>query len=175
MTILTEIARKAIEGYLKDDDFYPNLETKEKYSTNRASFVTITKNNQLRGCIGSLEAHQPLWEDVKENAIKAAFHDSRFQPIKDNELPEIKIEVSILSEPEKIEVKHSKFLTEKITKDMGLILKFGNATSTFLPQVWDEITDKTEFLERLSLKAGLEKDDWKKSEIYFYTIKKESE
>lgn len=172
---LIQIARMAIEFHLKDQDFYPDIKTKEKYEINKASFVTLTKNGNLRGSTGSTVVNQALWQDVKENAIKAAFDETRFKKLKEDELDKIKIEVFVLSEPKKMEVKHSKFLIEKITKDMGLMLKYGKHSSILLPQDWKETHDKTKFLERLALKAKLNKNDWKEAEIYSFVVEKEAE
>jgi len=165
---LTELARMAIESHLKGEEFKPDEDTKKKYSKKGASFVTLTENNELRGCIGSLEAFQALWKDVIENAVNAAFKDPRFPRLTEEEFSEIKIEVSVLSESKKI-------VAEKINKNMGVILKHGMHTSTFLPQVWEELPDKTEFLEHLSLKAGLLKNAWKDSELFYYTVKAQKE
>lgn len=168
----TEIARKAIKSHLEKEEYFSDEKTEKKYSEQKASFVTLTKNGKLRGEIGSLEAHQSLLEDIKENVINAAFHDSRFQPLKEGELNKIKIEVSILSEPKPLKVKNIKFIQHKLKRNMGLILKYKGRTSTFLPQVWDEIHDKIEFLENLAKKAGLNKDDWKHSDLFYYTVEK---
>ena len=172
---LIQLARKTIEFHFDDLEFIPNKKTREKFKEKRASFVTLTKEGNLRGCIGCLEARQELWKDVQENVINAAFHDTRFMPLEKSELNKIKIEVSVLSEPKRLKAKNSKFLVDKITKDIGLILRQGMHTATFLPQVWKQIPNKEEFLEQLSLKAGLDKDAWKSAEIWCYEIEKEEE
>jgi AmmeMemoRadiSam system protein A len=168
----TQIAREAINSYFKKQEFYPGEETEKKYSEEKASFITLTKNKQLRGCIGSLEATKPLWKDIIENAINAAFHDPRFEPLKEKELDDIKIEVSILSEPKPLKMKNHKFIQKKINREMGLILKYKGHTATFLPQVWEEIHDKIEFLEQLAQKAGLNKNDWQHADLFYYTVEK---
>ncbi len=172
---LTQLARKALEEYFQGKIFEPDEKTKKKYSEKKASFVTLTKNNVLRGCIGSLEAKQELWKDVIQNAIYAGFNDIRFPVLRKEELKDIKIEVSVLSKPKKLSFKSSKELLRKIKRNYGIILKKEFFQATFLPQVWEELPDKVEFLEHLSLKAGLKKDDWKNSEIWYYTVKKEKE
>ena len=172
---LTEIARKTLEAYFDRKKFEPNADTKIKFSDKRACFVTLTINKNLRGCIGSLEARQELWKDVMQNALNAAFSDYRFSPLSKTELPKIKIEVSVLSEKKKISFKNEKELLEKIDKKMGIILEKNGHGATFLPQVWEQISDKTEFLEHLSMKAGLNKDAWKQSEIYYYRVEAEEE
>ncbi|HJX50977.1 MAG TPA: AmmeMemoRadiSam system protein A [Candidatus Nanoarchaeia archaeon] len=172
---LTELARKAIEFHLKGEEFNPAKDVKKKYEKKVASFVTLTKNNELRGCIGSLEAIRELWEDVIKNAVNAGFRDPRFPALRGEELSEIKIEVSVLTEPKKIIAKSVNSKLGKINSNMGIILKNGMNTSTFLPQVWEEIPDKIDFLEHLSMKAGLPKNAWKDAELWYYTVNAEEE
>lgn len=172
---LLTLARKSIESELNKTEIIVDNNIKEKYSNKLACFVTLTINNQLRGCIGSLEARQELYKDVIENAKNAGFKDFRFLPLTKNELKKIKIEISILTKPEKLNFDSEKDLLNKINKNMGLILKKSGRTSTFLPQVWEQIKDKVEFLEALSQKAGLASDAWKTAEIWFYHIKKVEE
>lgn len=171
MKELLKLARNAIESYLNKKGLKIPEDIKKKYSKKQACFVTLTENNELRGCIGSLYPKQELYKDVVENSVHAAFDDYRFSPLNKNEFPKIKIEISVLSIPKKIEFKNEKELLEKIDKKMGIILKKEFNTATFLPQVWEEISDKISFLEHLSLKAGLNKDAWKNAEIYYYTVK----
>jgi len=172
MQELLKLARESLECQFSKKEFYVSDEIKKKFSDKKACFVTLTINNELRGCIGSLQAHQELWKDVIDNAINAGFHDPRFLPLSSYELPKIKIELSLLSISKKINFKNEKELLNKIDKKMGIILKKGFYSSTFLPQVWDEIPSKTEFLEHLSRKAGLDKDTWKDSEIWYYRVEK---
>lgn len=172
---LTQIAHATIKAHLEDEEYNVDEETRKRYGRKAASFVTLTKNNDLRGCIGSLEARQELWRDVQENAIRAAFNDFRFSPLTKDELEDVKIEVSVLSEPKKLKDKNAKFMLEQIKKDMGIILKCGKHTATFLPQVWKEIPNKEDFLEHLSLKAGLDKEGWKNAELWAYTVDVEGE
>lgn len=172
---LTEIARKTIEAKIQNTNFELDEKTKQQYAEIKASFVTLTMFNQLRGCIGSLHATRPLWKDVQENAIHAAFHDPRFPPMDENEIKNVHVEVSVLSTPEKLSYADEKDLLKKLNKTMGLILKSGYRSATFLPQVWEELPHKVDFLENLSMKAGLDKDAWKHAEFWYYTVKKEKE
>jgi len=169
---LLELARKAIESELNNEKFEVSKEIRENYSEKGASFVTLTEHTLLRGCVGSLYPIQELYKDVIENAKHAAFDDYRFPQLKKDELSRIKIEVSVLSVPKKLEFKDAEELLKKIDKKMGIVLKRGFNSATFLPQVWEELPDKTDFLENLSVKAGISKDSWKSSEIYFYRVKK---
>ncbi len=175
MKELLELARKCLEHHFSGDKLEVPEDIKKKFSENQACFVTLTENGGLRGCIGSLESRQELWKDVIENTLNAAFRDSRFLPLYSYELGKIKIEISVLNIPKKINFKDSDDLLNKIDKKMGLILKKAFYSATFLPQVWDEIPSKQEFLEHLSRKAGLDKDAWKDAEILFYRVEKVKE
>jgi len=167
---LTEIVRKTLEAYFESRPFELDEETKKHFSEKKASFVTLTlnKNGDLRGCIGSLEAKQELWKDIQENALNAAFKDTRFNPLEKKELNNIEIEVSVLSNPERLDFKDSDDLLRKVNNKMGIILKKGFLSATFLPQVWNQISVKNKFLEQLSLKAGLNKDAWKEKDARFF-------
>jgi AmmeMemoRadiSam system protein A len=170
MKELLKFARESLENYLKNEKVSVSENIIKKYSKKQACFVTLTENGELRGCIGSLQAHQELWKDIVDNAINAGFRDSRFLPLSSHEIDKIKIEISILSDSKKLRYKDEKDLLNKIDRKMGIILKKGFYSATFLPQVWEELTDKKQFLEHLSLKAGLDKDAWKDSEILFYRV-----
>lgn len=170
---LLKLARDAIESKFYSKEVYVNEEIKKKFSKKQSCFVTLTEDNMLRGCIGSLYASQELWKDVVENAIHAAFHDYRFIPINEKEIDKIKIEVSVLSVPEKLGIGEKVF--DKIDNKMGIILEKSGSSSTFLPQVWEQIPGKKQFLEQLSLKAGLNKDDWKTARLSFYRVDKVEE
>lgn len=142
----------------------------------RASFVTLTKDFELRGCIGSLEATKPLYLDIIDNATSAAFEDDRFFPVTKEELLEIEIEVSVLTKPMRLPVEtlHATSLLDALTIGVdGVIIKRGNKSATYLPQVWDEILDKHDFMSSLCLKAGLEPDDWYKPGTLIWTYQVE--
>ncbi len=126
-----------------------------------ATFVTLNLRGQLRGCIGSLQAVRPLAEDVAHNAWAAAFQDFRFPPLTAEEFPDIDIHISLLSEPEPMEVASEDDLLRQVRpgKD-GLILEDGPYRSTFLPQVWESLPDPKRFLAELKMKAGLSPDYW---------------
>lgn len=173
LNYLLKIARDAIESKFYDKEIYVNEEIKKKFSKKQSCFVTLTEDGMLRGCIGSLYASQELWKDVVDNAVHAAFHDYRFRPVSEREIDKIKIEVSVLSIPEKLGIGSEVF--DKIDNKMGIILEKSGASSTFLPQVWEQIKDKKQFLEELSLKAGLNKDAWKTAKISFYRVEKVEE
>jgi uncharacterized protein len=167
---LLKLARKAIKSHFDGEKLFVDEKIKKKFGEKLACFVTLTEGGELRGCIGTLSAHQELWKDVIENAIHAGFDDYRFSPLSKDELSKIKIEISVLSKPEKLEYKNPEDLLKKIDKKMGLILKKGWNSATFLPQVWEQLPDKVLFLEHLSSKAGLLKDAWKTAEFSFYRV-----
>jgi len=138
-----------------------------------ASFVTLTEHSQLRGCIGALQPHQPLAEDVREHAVAAALQDYRFPPVEPNELSKIEIEVSRLTTPEPLAYTSPEDLLAKLRPGMdGIILRDGFRRATFLPQVWDKIPDKTEFMNQLCAKMGLAQDIWhhKQLEVLVYQV-----
>lgn len=172
MKELLQIARKSIASHLAGKDFQLSSELKSKFSDKKACFVTLTKNGALRGCIGSIQPRQELYKDVIENAENAAFNDPRFHPLQKNELSEIKIEISVLTIPKKIEFKDSNDIIKKLTKKEGVIIKKGWQSATYLPQVWEQIHDKNDFLSSLCIKAGLSSSAWKEKgiEVYFYYV-----
>ncbi len=139
-----------------------------------ASFVTLELNGILRGCIGSIIAHRKLIDDLRKNAHAAAFSDPRFPALTINELNKINIKISLLSKPERILFDSENELLEElnISKD-GLIIRDGNHQAVFLPDVWELLPDKQEFLEQLKLKAGLPKNYFSENleAFKFYTTK----
>ncbi|MCL2658658.1 MAG: AmmeMemoRadiSam system protein A [Betaproteobacteria bacterium] len=126
-----------------------------------ASFVTLTHKGDLRGCIGSLEAERPLAEDVAANACAAAFHDPRFPPVDAAEWPEIALEVSVLGA---IEWRGCPTLAAALAwirpGEDGVVLASGSRRATFLPQVWEMLSDAEEFFSALRRKAGLSTAAW---------------
>ena len=160
---LLELARKSIQTGLESG--HPVSVKKQDYESDlqvkAACFVTLTINQQLRGCIGHLEAIQSLVEDVAENAFSAAFRDPRFPPLKNNELQQCDIEISVLTPPQPMSFSSEEDLLEQIQPDIdGLILEDGFRRGTFLPSVWESLPDKQQFWEHLKLKAGLPKNHW---------------
>jgi hypothetical protein len=126
-----------------------------------ATFVTLTQNGRLRGCIGSLEAHRPLASDVAENAVAAAFRDPRFTPLVSEEVARTRIEVSLLATPEVLVFGDEAEAIAGLCPGIdGLILTHGGRRATFLPQVWESLPDPRQFMAQLKLKAGLTTDFW---------------
>jgi AmmeMemoRadiSam system protein A len=130
----------------------------------RATFVTLTLNGELRGCIGSVTAHRPLILDVMESAYKAAFSDPRFAPLTADELKQLDVEISILSTPRAIEAKSQEQLLAALRPDKdGLIIEDGARRALFLPKVWEAVPEPRAFLQHLKAKAGLSPDHWSDS------------
>lgn len=126
-----------------------------------ASFVTLLREGELRGCIGSLAALRPLVEDVAENAYAAAFSDPRFYPLQAAELRGLEVHISLLSEDEPIHFSSQNDLIKQLRPGIdGLILEEGFRRGTFLPSVWEQLPDAREFLQHLKLKAGLPINYW---------------
>ncbi len=138
-----------------------------------ASFVTLTIHDDLRGCIGALEAYQPLAEDVREHAIAAALEDPRFPPVEESELSRIKLEVSRLTAPHPLEYSSSEDLLAKLNPHVdGVILKDDRRRATFLPQVWEKIPNPADFLDHLCQKMGAKPNLWrdKKLQVLVYQV-----
>lgn len=126
-----------------------------------ATFVTLHKNGVLRGCIGALEAYQPLINDIVEHAYSAAFQDPRFPALQNNEYDQLDVEISVLGKPETMTIENEEDLLQQIRPNVdGLVLEFGYNRGTFLPSVWEQLPEKKEFLNHLKLKAGLSQQWW---------------
>ena len=127
----------------------------------RASFVTLDRNDRLRGCIGMLEASRPLVVDVAHNAFAAAFKDPRFPPLANEELDGLEIHISVLGDPEPMQFESEQDLLRQLRPSVdGLILEEGTLRGTFLPSVWEQIPDPANFLARLKVKARLPDNYW---------------
>ena len=146
----------AIGEQLKDDHF----------QAHRATFVTLTIAGQLRGCMGSLVAVEPVTINIKKNAINAAFHDPRFQPLNASEFEQVLVDISILSEPAVLEFSDEKQLLAKLRPHIdGVILRKNSASATFLPQVWEQLPKPQQFLSHLCMKAGLSSKAWQTPDL----------
>jgi AmmeMemoRadiSam system protein A len=139
-----------------------------------ATFVTLTLQGQLRGCIGSLEAYRPLIEDIQSNAVASAFRDPRFPPLSKEEFSEVLIEVSLLSKPEIIRHHNEEEALAQLTPGRdGVIIELGRQRATYLPQVWAQLPDTHDFISHLKQKAGLPEDYWSEDiRLMHYTVQK---
>lgn len=143
-----------------------------------ASFVTVTIEGELRGCIGTLEAYKPLFTDVQDHAVQAALEDYRFPPVSSEELPLISIEVSRLTTPVPLHYDSPADLATLLKPHIdGVILKDGYRRATFLPQVWEQLPEPGMFLAHLCQKMGTSPDLWRHKvlEVSIYHVEEFSE
>ncbi|MBN1502707.1 AmmeMemoRadiSam system protein B [Candidatus Woesearchaeota archaeon] len=169
---LLKLARETLELYLKDKSKPRADDVPGRLKEKQGCFVTLEKENQLRGCIGHIIPQESLYECVIENAINAAVNDRRFSPVELEELNDIEIEISALSVPEELEFSSSEELLNKLVPlKHGVILLSGLHQSTYLPQVWEQLPEKELFLSQLCIKGGASSDCWEEqsTKIYTYT------
>ncbi len=166
--LLLRLARTALENGVRGENL-PPLDPSTltpALQAHGASFVTLTIDGQLRGCIGALEPYQPLAEDVQEHAVAAALHDPRFPPVTPAELPHIQIEISHLTRPRLLPYTDADDLLSKLNPGLdGVILRDGYLRATFLPQVWAQLPEKETFLSHLCRKMGAPPDLWRKKHL----------
>jgi AmmeMemoRadiSam system protein B/AmmeMemoRadiSam system protein A len=173
---LIKLARQTIAQRLgvKDDDWVASADelNDPDLKTARGTFVTLTMAGQLRGCIGSLAATEPIMENIRKNAVNAAFYDPRFAALKRKDLKDIEIEVSILTDPKPLQYSDAADLLNKITPHQdGVIIRKKTFSATFLPQVWEQLPQPEMFLSHLCRKAGLSSDAWKNSDLKVFTYR----
>ena len=172
---LLAIARAAIRSELGLGD---SMATSHgSLSERAATFVTLRVGNRLRGCIGSVEARRPLGEDVRANAVAAAFNDPRFPPLAAHEFASTAIEVSLLGPSEPIPCTGEDDAVARLQPGIdGVILHCDRHRAIFLPQVWQQLPDPREFLAELMCKAGLPANGWNANvRLARYTVSKFSE
>ena len=170
--VLLPLARAAIAGELgiartaRDDMPWLRLQG--------ACFITVTEAGNLRGCIGTLRPHRALAEDVRSNAVAAAFRDPRFKPLTTAELDAISLEISVLSALEALACSGEQDALRQLRPGIdGVVLEYGHHSSTFLPQVWESFKEPADFLAHLKQKAGLPPDLWgPEMKLMRYTVQK---
>lgn len=161
---LLDLARRSIKAEL-DDKTLDYKEIPDDVKEDRGVFVTLEISGNLRGCIGNIEPRGSTYKAVARNAVEAAFRDPRFPAVNRDEIDKIDIEVSILSVPRDLEYSDADDLKNKLKKKKpGVILEVGFFRATYLPQVWEDISDPEEFLSGLSMKAGLPPNYWRDGE-----------
>jgi uncharacterized protein len=174
--ILVRLARQAIESAVREMPL-PAIDRKAlPGSLNQpgATFVTLTEFEELRGCVGALEAYQPLVDDVREHAVAAALQDFRFPPVRPEELAHIKIEISRLTQPAEIEYDSAQDLLTHIRPHVdGVTLIDGRRRATFLPQVWEKLPNPVDFLGHLCEKMGTPPDHWRRHKLRAQTYQVE--
>ena len=170
--ILLPIARAAIAGAF--GQVHEADENADWLQEQAACFVTLTQQGQLRGCIGTIEAHRSLLEDIKHNAKAAAFKDTRFSPLAGDEFNNTEIEVSLLSPMSALKFSNEQEAQAQLQPGVdGVVFEFGHYRSTFLPQVWEQLPDVDVFMAHLKHKAGLTPDFWTDQvKLFRYTVSK---
>jgi AmmeMemoRadiSam system protein A len=174
--ILLKLARQAIETAVNGQNL-PPLDLQSQPAALReqgATFVTLTRDGELRGCVGALEPYQPLAEDVREHAIAAALQDYRFYPLQPDELPGIAIEISRLTLPEDFPYDTPQDLLKRLRPGVdGVTLFDGWRKATFLPQVWEKLPQPERFLDHLCDKMGAPPDLWRHKKLRVQTYQVE--
>ncbi|MGM5481473.1 MAG: AmmeMemoRadiSam system protein A, partial [Nanobdellota archaeon] len=148
---LLNLAKESLRYYLTYGHMMDvPLWAEEKYATKQGCFVTLHKHGMLRGCIGTIEPAYALYEGIIKNAVAAAMQDPRFPPVEQDEFEELEFEVSILSVPRELEYADAKELVHSLKKQKpGVIISKGIHSSTFLPQVWEQLPKPEQFLDEL--------------------------
>ena len=174
---LLELARRVLVRVAGDANAPPIEVTAQELPTKllekKACFVTLTERADLRGCIGHLEPQEALYLAVMDNARSAAIQDPRFPPVRPEETSKIHIEISVLTEPQPLAFGSSADLLSKLQPKVdGVVLRIGSRRATFLPQVWEQLPDKVEFLDRLAQKAGCAASAWrgKDTQVSIYHV-----
>jgi AmmeMemoRadiSam system protein B/AmmeMemoRadiSam system protein A len=179
---LLGLARQSLSEVVTNDKL-PEVKTNafpQKFAEVKGCFVTLTKNGRLRGCIGHIVPQEPLYKAVMDNTLNAAERDPRFNPVRPDELNQIEIEISVLTVPERLPFNSPEDLLAKLQPHRdGVVLKLDGRSATYLPQVWEQIPDKIQFLDSLAQKAGAAAGDWRApgTQVFVYRVEsfKESE
>lgn len=161
--MLLKMSRDKLDSLYNGKQFdINNYQISETMKKQEGCFVTLNIDGNLRGCIGYIMPRKELYKCVLDNTDNAALFDSRFTPVKKEEISKIKIEISVLSVPQKLSFSSSDELKSKLREGKdGVVLKNGNSESTYLPQVWEQLPDKENFLRSLCEKGGMDADCWK--------------
>ncbi len=173
---LLDLARQTITSAVRGEELPPIdlASLPEALAQPGASFVTLTTYGQLRGCIGTIEAHRPLAQDVQQNAVGAALRDPRFPPFSVCELARLHSEVSVLTPPQPFPYRDGNDLLARLRPLVdGVIIEKGWHRATFLPQVWEKLPDPRDFMGQLCLKAGLPPDAYRQPGLQVLTYQVE--
>ncbi len=168
------IARAAIARVLQAPHIIATDETAPWLAESGASFITLNQSGELRGCIGTLQAHRSLLADVKSNAVSAALRDTRFLPLTREEFATVQVEVSLLTTPQPLKFTGEADALAQLRPGIdGVVLEYGHYCSTFLPQVWESLAQPYLFLAMLKRKAGLPDNFWAEDiKLSRYTVTK---
>jgi AmmeMemoRadiSam system protein A len=172
--ILLQIARAAIAESLGLSVAEKQLRDEDWLQQKGACFITLMQQDLLRGCIGTLEAHRALIDDVRTNAKAAAFKDTRFSPLTSDEFNTAQIELSLLSPMQVLSFTREQDALSQLQPGVdGVVFEYGYQRSTFLPQVWEQLHDAKTFMAHLKHKAGLPADFWADDiKLSRYTVSK---
>jgi len=172
--ILLQVARAAIAESLGLAVAEKQLDDEDWLQQKGACFITLTQQDQLRGCIGTLEARRTLLNDVKANSKAAAFKDTRFSPLTSDEFNTTQIELSLLSLMQALSFTSEQDALSQLQSGVdGVVFEYGFQRSTFLPQVWEQLPDAKNFMAHLKHKAGLPADFWADDiKLSRYTVSK---
>lgn len=176
--ILIRLARQVIEEYLEIEPTSPVSEEElsdPDLQEHKPLFITLNKNGQLRGCIGCLVGTESIVEAIKRHSVNAAFFDQRFPPVSNEEIADLEINISLLTDPQPLEYQDGEDLKNKLRPGIdGVIIRdTAMGAATFLPQVWDQLPNPSLFLNHLCGKAGMPEDSWhtRHPEIQTYQVK----
>lgn len=174
--ILLQLAREAIEAAVRGKAL-PRVDAARLSPSllrEGTCFVTLMAQGELRGCIGGLQAREPLYADVREHAAQAALRDYRFPPVTPDEVPRLDIEISVLTEPRPLDYDAPEQLPRLLRPEVdGVILSQGHRRATFLPQVWERVPDAETFLSMLCEKMGASPDTWRRTRLDVQTYQVE--
>jgi len=163
--LLLDLARRGLSERVAGRFFEPAPEgVPARLQEVRACFVTLTRYGELRGCIGQVRPIIPLYQGVVRNACAAGFHDSRFEPVAAEEIPSLSIEISVLTIPTPLRGSTDEILARLRPGVDGVLIESSGAMVTFLPQVWERLDNKVQFMERLCQKAGWDRNCWRRPE-----------
>jgi AmmeMemoRadiSam system protein A len=178
-TFLLNLARRALVERAGDlDAIVPVVKRTDvppKLVELHGCFVTLTRLGELRGCIGQVLARAPLYQAVMDNACSAAWSDPRFEPVDPTEIAQVRIEISVLTEPHAVfgSTAEERMDFIKPQRD-GVLLELDGRIATFLPQVWEQVPDKADFLNRLAQKAGYPPEAWREKQAVLSIYQAES-
>jgi MEMO1 family protein len=173
---LLELARKSATAAVTGKDSpAEDADVPEAFRVRRACFVTLTEQGNLRGCIGSIFPEESLYQAVIRRARSAAIEDPRFEPVRPDELKQIEVEVSVLTVPQRLAFRSPDDLLAKLRPGVdGVVLRVGGRQATYLPQVWEKLPDKKQFMGELAQKAGLHSNAWKEPDATVLTYQVEA-
>ncbi len=168
--LLLKLARFVLEEQFGKQLAEPEGLDSPELRQHRGAFITLTKQGILRGCIGSLLGVESLIDGVRRHTVNAAFHDHRFHMLTAEELPEVRIAISVLTPPQPLAYIDSNDLCRKLQPQIdGVIIQQDLAEATFLPQVWEELSAPELFLDQLCCKAGLPSTAWRSGALTVQT------